>query len=205
MWFDLVNILHLHANGLPSVVDYLGTIQCNDTLSNNTLRLNDSYKHQEMWGLLVQAMKLKKLLLKLMSENCWVSCSGSNGFWHLHCGNGTWLPYAHNGNSSANKARVVELGFEIEFATHPLDVCNHLYDIGGWAHSIFIIVASQWAPWRLKSSTSRVLAPPFVQAHMKENVKTPRHWPLWGESTDDRWIPITSNAGNVSIWWRHQV
>ena len=111
-------------------------------------------------------MKLKKLLLKLMSENCWPSCSGPNGFWHLHCGNGTWLPYAHNGNSSANKAKVVELGFEIEFATHPLDVCNHLYDMGGWAHSIFIIVTSQWAPWRLKSSASRVFASPCVQAHI---------------------------------------
>ena len=45
---------------------------------------------------------------------------------------------------------------------------------------------------------------PFVQAHIKENIKAPRHWSLWGESTDDRWIPsqISSNAkmlpfGNV--------
>ena len=39
----------------------------------------------------------------------------------------------------------------------------------------------------------------------KENIKAPRHWPLWGESTGDRWIPLTkaSNAENVSIWWRH--
>ena len=25
----------------------------------------------------------------------------------------------------------------------------------------------------------------------KENIKTPRHWPLWGEITGDRWIPRT--------------
>ena len=31
----------------------------------------------------------------------------------------------------------------------------------------------------------------FRQAQMKENVKAPRHWPLWGEFTGDRWIPHT--------------
>ena len=25
----------------------------------------------------------------------------------------------------------------------------------------------------------------------QENIKAPRHWPLWGESTGDRWIPFT--------------
>ena len=32
----------------------------------------------------------------------------------------------------------------------------------------------------------RMFAPPFVQAQIKENIKTPRHWPLWEESTGDR-------------------
>ena len=43
----------------------------------------------------------------------------------------------------------------------------------------------------------------FVQAQIKESIKAPLHWPLWGESTGDRWIPLTkgSNAENVSIWW----
>ena len=34
-------------------------------------------------------------------------------------------------------------------------------------------------------------AQPFVQAQIKENIKAPRHWPLWGEFTGDRWIPLT--------------
>ena len=35
----------------------------------------------------------------------------------------------------------------------------------------------------------------------------PRHWPLWGESNGDRWIPLkrVSKAKNVSIWWRHHI
>ena len=29
----------------------------------------------------------------------------------------------------------------------------------------------------------------IVYAQIKENIKAPRHWPLWGEFTGDRWIP----------------
>ena len=37
------------------------------------------------------------------------------------------------------------------------------------------------------------------------NIQAPRHWPLCGEFTSDRWTPaqMASNAENVSIWWRH--
>ena len=38
---------------------------------------------------------------------------------------------------------------------------------------------------------SRLLAPPFVQVLSKENIKALRHWPLYRESTGDRWIPLT--------------
>ena len=46
---------------------------------------------------------------------------------------------------------------------------------------------------------------PFFQAQIKENIKAPRHWPLCGEFTGDRWSPVqrASYAENVSIWWRH--
>ena len=45
--------------------------------------------------------------------------------------------------------------------------------------------------WRLKSPASPLYAQLFVQAQIRENIKVPRHWPLWGEFTDDRWIPRT--------------
>ena len=32
---------------------------------------------------------------------------------------------------------------------------------------------------------------PFIQAQIKENIKAPRPWPLWGEFTGHRWIPRT--------------
>ena len=31
----------------------------------------------------------------------------------------------------------------------------------------------------------------FVQEKIKENTKAPRHWPLWGEFTGERRIPLT--------------
>ena len=31
----------------------------------------------------------------------------------------------------------------------------------------------------------------LFQAQMKENMKAPYHWPLWGEFTGSRWIPRT--------------
>ena len=32
------------------------------------------------------------------------------------------------------------------------------------------------------------LTQPLIQAQIKENIKAPPHWPLWGEFTGDRWI-----------------
>ena len=44
-----------------------------------------------------------------------------------------------------------------------------------------------------KSPAPRLFAEPFVQAHIKENIKAARDWPLWGESTGHRWIPVTKD------------
>ena len=46
------------------------------------------------------------------------------------------------------------------------------------------VMASQIAGVSLFTQT-------FVQAQIKENINAPRHWPLWREFTDNRWIPRT--------------
>ena len=68
-----------------------------------------------------------------------------------------------------------------------------------------ITLTLQWARWRFKSPASRLLTQPFNHASIKENIKTPRHCPLWGEFTGDQWISCTkaSNTENISSWWRH--
>ena len=56
-----------------------------------------------------------------------------------------------------------------------------------------ITVTSWWVRWRHKSPASRVFIQPFVQAWIKENIKAPRHCPLWEEFTGDRWIHLTKS------------
>ena len=52
-----------------------------------------------------------------------------------------------------------------------------------------ITVMSEWAWWLLKSPASWLFTEPFTQAQIKENIKAPFHWPLWGEFIGDQWIP----------------
>ena len=42
----------------------------------------------------------------------------------------------------------------------------------------------------------------LFKVQIKENIKAPRHWPLW-PMTDEFPAQRASNAENVSIWWRH--
>ena len=49
----------------------------------------------------------------------------------------------------------------------------------------------KWGRWHLKSPASRLFTKLFIQAHIKESIKPPRHWALWGKFTDYQWIPCT--------------
>ena len=53
------------------------------------------------------------------------------------------------------------------------------------------IMSTWW--WRLNSLASRLFTRAFIQAQTKENIKVPRHWPLWGEFTGHRLIPRTKD------------
>ena len=66
-----------------------------------------------------------------------------------------------------------------------------------------ITVTSKLARWRLKSPASRLFTQPFIQAQIKDNIKAPRHWPLWGEFPGEFPSQRTSSAESVFIWWRH--
>ena len=52
-----------------------------------------------------------------------------------------------------------------------------------------IRMTSQCARQRLQSPASRLFTQPLIQTQIKENIKAPRHWPLCGEFTGERWIP----------------
>ena len=77
------------------------------------------------------------------------------------------------------------------------------------------LVSSQWRHhdhrWRLKSPASWLFTQAFIQTQIKENINAPRHWPLCGEFTGDRWIPRTKgqyrgkcfHLMTSSLRWRH--
>ena len=54
---------------------------------------------------------------------------------------------------------------------------------------------------------SQITSLTFIHALIKENIKAPRHWPLRGEFTGTGEFPAqrSSNAENVSIWWRQMM
>ena len=43
----------------------------------------------------------------------------------------------------------------------------------------------------MSAMESQITGIPIVLAQIEENVKAQRHWPLWGESTGEQWIPLT--------------
>ena len=47
--------------------------------------------------------------------------------------------------------------------------------------------------WRLKSQAFQLFTQLFVQVQIEENIKAPRHWPLWGKFNGDRWISRTKS------------
>ena len=72
-----------------------------------------------------------------------------------------------------------------------------------WLRLWFTIeITSWWARWRLKSPTSRLFIQKFVQAQIKEIIKAPSHWPLWGEFTGDGEFPAQKASNVETIWWQ---
>ena len=79
---------------------------------------------------------------------------------------------------------------------------ENLYTTFLYTNSIAVVKVLQWPiQWRLngrdgasnhQSHACCLFTQPFIQAQIKENIKVPRHWPLWGELTE-----------NVFIWWRY--
>ena len=115
----------------------------------------------------------------------------------------------------------IDRGWHLERALENNDNCSNLIDGMGniedflLYHYLFARILKRirfchysdviMGRWRLKSPTSRLLAQPFVQAQIYENIKASYtglcegNWAVTGEFPVKR----ASDAENVSIWWRH--
>ena len=78
------------------------------------------------------------------------------------------------------------------WSSHSSDVCTLVLVYWVMTQTNSITVTSWWALWRLKSPASALFTQPFIRVQIKENIKAPRHWPLCGEFTGDRWISRTN-------------
>ena len=45
----------------------------------------------------------------------------------------------------------------------------------------------------MSTVASQIANVSFVQTQIKENIKAPRHWSLWGVLNRGRWIPRTKD------------
>ena len=58
-----------------------------------------------------------------------------------------------------------------------------------------VAVVRPWSSWEARRQEETIMYTEtnqvFVQVQIKENIKAPRHWPLLGETSGDRWISLT--------------
>ena len=90
---------------------------------------------------------------------------------HRKTSSAKWRPFWSRGRWDKAPACVI---------TPTVSVCMGCHNF-----SSLITVTSKWVRWRLKSQASRLFTQPFVQVKIKENIKAPRHWPLFGEFTGE--------------------
>ena len=85
----------------------------------------------------------------------------------------------------------------------PIYYCINLYHYQWWSRntSYYILFNIRSMASHYSGIIMSVMAFPItsilivystvIQVQIKENIKAPRHWPLWGEFTGDQWIPRT--------------
>ena len=89
----------------------------------------------------------------------------------------------------------------MEVSQHAYDMIHYISGLFGYFSVCEIYVNLIWYMYLFMlnkfylSLSLRVwlFTQPFIQTQIKENIKAPRHWPLYGEFTGDRWIPRTND------------
>ena len=117
---------------------------------------------------------------------CWISCSHLTGvnaadLW-LHLSNMNVIWHMQLSNRSIDiSIDNGEISKRSSWQSHPW-LNWHFFTLR-WSHNRYDGFSNHW----------RLFTQPFVQAQIKESIKPPRHWPLWGKFTGDRWIPRTKS------------
>ena len=78
-----------------------------------------------------------------------------------------------------------------------------IFILEDWTHCIQTTDTLEWC----HTERDWAFIQTFVQPRIKENIKVPGHWPLWGNSPVTGEFPThrASNIEIVSIWWHHDM
>ena len=106
-----------------------------------------------------------------------------------------WRPYGVTIMKALSNHMFVTLSGNIyeEYPNMTRHIFNHLH-----IRNKRVISITSWRARAIHSLQRRhngrdsVSNQPFIETQIKENIKAPRHWPLWREFTGDRWIPRTN-------------
>ena len=78
-----------------------------------------------------------------------------------------------------------------------------------WYHQAWCRSTLQWRHiwvwWRLKLTALQVFVQRFYGDYIKESIKVRITGPLWGESTSDRWFPLTKGQKRKKSFSSHDV
>ena len=130
----------------------------------------------------------------------------SNDTGHLHCNDISNFVKPVEKNlgiySLIGRTSYRKIWWSLEIARFGLRYFQSLWNLAGTLAPSIHKISLQL---RLKSPASPLFTQSFIQTQVKENIKTPRHWPLCGEyagnspGTGEFPAQMASNAENVSI------
>ena len=128
-------------------------------------------QHIGLAGWTSLAMSFNQLSLLRRSRDQWI-----NPLWH-NCI--TWCIVT----CSATSHYLNQYWLVVTWAVRSKLQCNsiHLF------HYNDVIMS----PMASQITSLTMFTQPFTQTQIKEHIKAPCHWPLWGEFTGHRWIPRT--------------
>ena len=140
--------------------------------------------------------KMLPIMICLWMQNMWFLRSR----WHIACTNELILVYLLEGNSGRKASIKLIMLTDVAIVLLQHDICHCKWWVAPacWilGVNINIYLAFYNSDVTMSATASQItgvltVCSTVCSADIRESIQAPRHWPLWGESTGNRWIPFT--------------
>ena len=177
---------------MPDIWTNAGLFQWNLNQKNLIQGIEFENVVRKISAILSRPQYVKILLLKCTARRC------------FHC---VWTPWyawtglcLHDccrcrGSKSVPDHRQPLSGVDygvIRIISHALQLLNNLSPMEVGDPSVSLQWRHNGRDGASNHQPHKCLLNRLFKAQIKENIKAPRHWPLWWEFTGDRWIPRTN-------------